>query len=236
MIYSFHRENIRFTQGISVKYIKTLFLFLLIFSCLSFPLLPFYMKWKETIQGKEYTFEYLLDDGDLTQDKELSIRTFVKAYESIPTDTLQIPNVKEFIRESFEEEEARFNSKPDNFFYIRAKDHDRIVGLITVERNDKKKSAGCVRWLAVDLEYCGKGSGLPKEEGIGGRLISIIPMVIPTINHLCVHTRKCNSSGKRFYEKFGFKKIPTQTPHDGFDPNVYDTYEYSFNRNPLSSQ
>lgn len=162
--------------------------------------------------GDEVVLEEITSP-DLSEEREVFIRSFGTAYSSFNEEDLGIINKTRFLNEAFESVEKDYAAQ--SMTLIAAKKNNKIIGIAGFKRAEEPGTA-YVAQLAVDPQEW--------QKGIGRHLIFSILTLEPQITHLVAITRKINCISKNFFNHIGF--TPSLYMHAGYDPNKYTGYEW----------
>ncbi len=134
--------------------------------------------------GDEVVLEEIAS-SDLSEERDVFIRSFGTAYFSFTEKDLGIANKTLFLNEAFEDMAEDFASH--SITLIVAKKNNSVIGIAGFKKSEEPGTA-YVAQLAVDpLEW---------QKGIGRHLIFSILTLEPQITHLVAITRKINCIGK----------------------------------------
>lgn len=154
--------------------------------------------------------------GDLKEEAELFIRSFLYAHRDVPKTILQTANAKKRLRLFFAQEPADLNNPQKEIYVIRAEYENTLAGFVSFEKYNIPEII-YIRELAIDPSVM--------KCGLGKKLVFICKEYVPTIKKIVLATANYNENAIGFYKHLGFTQC-ADIPH-GWDPNLFIGLEYT---------
>lgn len=148
----------------------------------------------------------------LQECKRVFLDAFLDAYQNVSCQELGVEDKVTFLEEAFASVHQEFECNRSNVCLARV--NGKVVGIMSVSLSEENSIY--LSQLAVHPSY--------QRCGIGSRLVTSILQKFPDRNTIYLVIRLCNSKGRAFYEKFGFRLSPYM--HVGYTPARYVGYEF----------